>query len=73
MADREPVPTGISGDFGDYKRFPVERRIGETAQTYATRAYFEELADRFWNGALTPEEEKELDAHLSAEAAQGYN
>ena len=61
----ELVPSGISGDF----LAEAERQYPRFSSPDLGRvAYFSELADRFENGAVTPEEEAELVAYLQRSA-----
>jgi len=69
-SERPLVPPGISGDF----TAQAERQYPRASSPeLGRRAYFAELADRFQNGAITPEEEAELVEYFSANVAQNPN
>lgn len=62
----ELVPGGISGDFVAQ----AERQYPRMSSPDLGRvAYFSELADRFANGAVTPEEECELVEYMQSRSA----
>ncbi|MBC7512795.1 hypothetical protein H7142_04025 [Candidatus Saccharibacteria bacterium] len=57
----ELVPSGISGNFAE----AAEKRFPRMSNPDLGRvAYYSELADRFNNGAVTPDEEAELIQYL---------
>ena len=70
VAEQRIVPAGISGDFTARAERLYPR--ADSAEL-GRRAYFAELADRFENGAITPDEQKELVEFLSNEAAHNNN